>query len=229
MEKSLIDLTSFGRRLAELRKDKASNDDLDLNKKMVAEALGFSADHYRQLEAGKASLPTGSKLFEIGKYFGCNLNWLLYGEEPKYAARRGMEGEASNINVEEDKPQTAKIVEAELRDTIMSGLQGDRPPGAEQFRVSDALVMASRVLESGTSYAIALYLNIQHFDRAINAEARLVTVEQRIAELEDHQKDYEETKKQLAELTQSVKHLQDELARARAPDREETDAEATGT
>jgi septal ring factor EnvC (AmiA/AmiB activator) len=30
--------------------------------------------------------------------------------------------------------------------------------------------MCTQVLESGTSYATALYLNIQHFDRAVKAE-----------------------------------------------------------
>jgi len=34
-----------------------------------------------------------------------------------------------------------------------------------------------RVLESGTSYAIALLLNIQHFDRAIQAETRITQLE----------------------------------------------------
>jgi hypothetical protein len=40
----------------------------------------------------------------------------------------------------------------------------------QEFRISDALAMCARVLESGTSYATALYLNIQHFDRAVQAE-----------------------------------------------------------
>gem|GEM_PF-6825817 len=40
--------------------------------------------------------------------------------------------------------------------------------------------MAVRVLESGTSYATALYLNIQHFDRAIQAEARIQLLEKGI-------------------------------------------------
>lgn len=48
-----------------------------------------------------------------------------------------------------------------------------------EFKVSDALTMAARVLESDTSYATALYLNIQHFDRAIQAETRIVQLEER--------------------------------------------------
>ncbi len=42
--------------------------------------------------------------------------------------------------------------------------------------------MAARVLESGTSYAIALQLNIQHFDRAIQAETRITQLEKNLQE-----------------------------------------------
>lgn len=45
------------------------------------------------------------------------------------------------------------------------------------FKVSEALTMAARVLESRTSYALALFTNIQHFDRAIQAEARISDLE----------------------------------------------------
>ena len=52
-------------------------------------------------------------------------------------------------------------------------------PGGDgmPFKVSGAMTMAARVLESGTSYATALYLNIQHFDRAIRAEERISHLE----------------------------------------------------
>ncbi len=51
-----------------------------------------------------------------------------------------------------------------------------------EFKVSDALTMAARVLESGTSYATALLLNIQHFDRAIQAETRITQLEKNLQE-----------------------------------------------
>jgi hypothetical protein len=59
------------------------------------------------------------------------------------------------------------------------------PPTAQGFRISDAITMAARVLESGTTYAIALYLNIEHFDRAIQAEARVSALEERVGSLEN--------------------------------------------
>ena len=52
----------------------------------------------------------------------------------------------------------------------------------DKFKVSDALTMAARVLESGTSYAMALLLNIQHFDRAIQAETRITQLENNLQE-----------------------------------------------
>ncbi len=53
-----------------------------------------------------------------------------------------------------------------------------QPDGLDgEFKVSDALTMTARVLESGTSYAMALLLNIQHFDRAIQAETRITQLE----------------------------------------------------
>jgi transcriptional regulator with XRE-family HTH domain len=58
------------------------------------------------------------------------------------------------------------------------------PAASREFRVSEALTMVARVLESETSYATALYLNIQHFDRVIATEAR-------IAQLESSRRDFE--------------------------------------
>ena len=54
----------------------------------------------------------------------------------------------------------------------------------EKIKVSDAFTMTARILESGTSYADALYLNILHFDWAIQAEKRIVNLEQRVGALE---------------------------------------------
>jgi len=39
--------------------------------------------------------------------------------------------------------------------------------------------MAARVLESGTSYAKALYLNIEHFDMALKSEVRISKLERK--------------------------------------------------
>jgi len=88
-------------------------------------------------------------------------------------------------------------------DVITYDPKGSRPADAT-FKVSGALTMAARVLESKTSYATALYLNIQHFDRAIQAELRLTSLEkenkQQGMELEAQRKEIEELKERLAAL-----------------------------
>lgn len=60
-------------------------------------------------------------------------------------------------------------------------------PQAEvrDFRISDAIAMTAQVLESGTSYATALYLNIQHFHRAITAEERITQLEKTLAAMQE--------------------------------------------
>lgn len=86
------------------------------------------------------------------------------------------------------------------------------------FKISQMLAMTARVLESGTTYAVALAYNIQHFDRAITAESRIDKLQQTvqsqgqtisnqagvIRELQDEcisvRKEVEELKSQLARL-----------------------------
>ncbi|PIP07537.1 MAG: hypothetical protein COX51_06400 [Syntrophobacteraceae bacterium CG23_combo_of_CG06-09_8_20_14_all_50_8] len=71
----------------------------------------------------------------------------------------------------------------------------------QEFRISEALTMAARVLESGTSYATSLYLNIQHFDCLIAAEAR-------IARVESSQRDFEtRTHARLQEMEEKIEQL----------------------
>ena len=53
-----------------------------LTQKMAAKAIGVSDRQHQTLEAG--SMPNGTTLYRIGKHFGCNLYWLLYGEGEKY-------------------------------------------------------------------------------------------------------------------------------------------------
>lgn len=50
-------------------------------------------------------------------------------------------------------------------------------PGHLDFSLPEAMRMVTDVLTSRTSYATALYLNIQHFDRAIQAENRIGVLE----------------------------------------------------
>lgn len=86
-------------------------------------------------------------------------------------------------------------------------LEGDA--GMPGTQVDNAVNKARRILSSGTSYAEALYVNIIHFDRALDAE-------ERIRELESHQneqgRDLLDIKDTLAEMSSTVSELKKENA-----------------
>ena len=118
------------------------------------------------------SKPSAGFLARMLERLRINTNWLLTGEGPIFTSEST-----------ECSRQSPKI-EASLPAPVTSN--GPGPPASPQgFRISDAMAMAARVLESGTTYAIALYLNIEHFDRAIQAETRVTALEARVASLEN--------------------------------------------
>lgn len=101
--------------------------------------------------------------------------------------------ELGNISIDEllTGVESLKAVKEENQPTeVVKGMY------QSEFRVSEALTMCAHVLESGTSYATALYLNIQHFDRAVTAESRMAT-------LEAKQQDFEI---KMSEEIQTLKH-----------------------
>lgn len=118
-------------------------------------------------------LPGGSILQRIRSEFDIDINWLLNDKD-------GVEykiGKKKVFQVRSPDPEQE---------------YGPR----RAYKVHEALLMATRVLESDTSYADALYLNIQHFDRAIQAEERLSIIEDenkqqldRLVSLEDECED----------------------------------------
>jgi len=110
-------------------------------------------------------LPKGDILQRIHKEFNVNIDWLLTGEGVPYINK-----EANGFQISEPGAEYS---------TTPSGTRN------KQIKISDALAMAARVLESQTSYATALYLNIQHFDRAIQAEQRIANLEARLKLVEN--------------------------------------------
>jgi len=85
-----------------------------------------------------------------------------------------------------------------------------------EFRVSEALTMCARVLESGTSYATALYLNIQHFDRAVSAEERMTIFEKNQADIEARSRDFElKMQARFQEMETKLESLQGENKKLR--------------
>ena len=84
---------------------------------------------------------------------------------------------------------------------------GEAVQAAQEFKISDALAMAARVLESGTTYGIALYLNIVHFDRAVIMEAH----HQRcLDEMREMKEKIDKMQGGLDEVNKTVKRLEEE-------------------
>lgn len=85
--------------------------------------------------------------------------------------------------------------------------QGDSSVIAAGWKVSEALVMAARVFESKTSYADALYLNVVHFDRAVQAEVR---IGQMVMQQQAQADDLADIKKRVAVLEHECAELHKE-------------------
>ncbi len=135
----------FGERMKELRdRKRVSQDD-------VAKATGLSKGSIQRYEYGE--VPTLKNINKLVEYYGCSKAWLIDGIGESFPGK----------DVHQPDPHSA-----------MNNGRDAAPVGAlrPSIRVSDALIMASRVLESGTTYADALYTNIVHFDRAVQAEGK---------------------------------------------------------
>lgn len=146
--------------------------DIDLAKKLGTNENTLAA--YRK----KQGLLKGMVLENLAICYNFNPFWLLrgYGEpfpgaRLKYPDMCGPDHTTNHSSVKEN----VASYNAPISTT---------PVTPQDYRISDALSMCARVLESGTSYATALHLNIQHFDRAISAESRIAHVEQNYIKME---------------------------------------------
>ena len=162
----------FGNRLKYLREQKG------LIQAQAAHLVGMS---YSALQGhDRGNLPNRNNLKKYSDFYGCDEVWLLTGVGEPFPGKSD-----EDIFVKEPgAPYNEREREGEKWG--METLGPDPVNGSihEQFKLSKALTAAARVLESKTSYAVALYVNIQHFDRAIRAETRITQLEQNNKSLE---------------------------------------------
>ncbi len=161
---------------------KNRREEIGLTQKELAKKIGADKNTIQNYEAG--GYPKGDYSILLAKELRCTLDWLLMGEGPVPESVINDTVKVSDVFRGELRDQHERIKEEWVVDA--SGNERSRP-----FKLSDAITMAARVLDSGTSYAYALYLNVLHFDRAINAENRIANLEkengdikQRLADLE---------------------------------------------
>lgn len=109
--------------------------------------------------------------------FGINPQWLLLGTGPMKA-----EQSLSNLGlglgaIHAPGREASSSPNQDQAEVMLESPDLDFSPKpsieSRGFRISEMLAMTARVLESGTTYAVALAYNIQHFDRAITAESRI--------------------------------------------------------
>lgn len=165
----------------------------------------------------KGQQPKGYTAVDIAEALECSLDWLLTGKgpEPPDPGEKKQAAEPSPYNKVEAGPP---LVE-EPKPHYEAGRE-------EGFKVSDALTMAARVLESGTSYATALFLNIQHFDMALRSGARISALEHKQNNL------YTEInliKKHLADITQENSDLRKRLQEKERQDKEDANGDIKDT
>lgn len=153
----------FGRRIVLLRERKK------LSRAAAAKQSQMGLSALQQYESG--ILPGPKNTDKLIAFYGCSKAWLLAGEGEPFPAAREKYAVACDPPAEDVLREPVGV-----HPTARSG-SIDPLSSAQGFRVSDALTMTARVLESGTSYATALYLNIVHFERAVTAESRIAHLE----------------------------------------------------
>jgi transcriptional regulator with XRE-family HTH domain len=128
-----------------------------LTQSVFAFKIGIAKSSISEYEANKKTPP--SRILKlISLTFGLNEEWLLTGQGEMACSPRDHYFVCCN----ENNADKNSLYSAQAR-----------------WKVSDALVIAARVLESKTSYGDALYASIIHFDRALQAEDKIAMLEQR--------------------------------------------------
>lgn len=127
------------------------------NDYQVAELLGIKSKSMATAKM-RNSIPY-EELTSFCDKEGIFLNWLLFGSGPKTLA---------DVPLTEQSIQKCKTTEENI----------------DQIKISEDLYLTTKVLESGTSYATALHLNIRSFAQAVDDKERITSVENKQREFE---------------------------------------------
>ena len=139
----------------------------------LAKKLGTNKDTLAGYSRGEGLLK-GEVVENIVELYKFNPLWLFKGDgEPFPGARVKYPEVCAREAYTTAEPLTPGVNEA-------AGQYNE--PG--QIKVSDDMVLAAKVLESETPYAVALHLNIHSFARAIGAEERITHLEKKVKDLE---------------------------------------------
>ncbi|MEN6422076.1 MAG: hypothetical protein ABFD76_09015 [Smithella sp.] len=172
----------------------------------------------------KKGIPKGPVWASLVKDFGINGEWLISGAGEPFPGARDKYPEAcgSPGYTQKQYDQVTESVHYQIKDAQMQYSEEIKQPtlkASREFRISDALTMCTRVLESGTSYATALYFNIEHFDRAVKSEfnelkyqADLLTVNKTLSDMQTRMDELESNNKKLREEIKTMQGLSGDCA-----------------
>ena len=172
----------LGKRIAWLRTNRG------MEQKAAAEAIGILYTTYQKYEYG--NFPSRRNLDKILKYYACFKSWLLTGEgEPFVGAREKhpeicgpkTPNEIKHDQITESVHYHMKEAQLQYNPNSAQQSQGHHVP---EFSIADDLIIAAKVLESKTHYAMSLHLNIQSFYNGVNNLTTLNNVVTRLEELE---------------------------------------------
>lgn len=136
---------TLGERIKNIRKL------LKMNQAVFAKEIGLESAMAVSAYENNQTEPDISKLIKISKLGNISLDELLTGEKTSIYNKEESRGSASIIK-------------------DFCSLEYSAQKAENNFKLSDAIKMCADVLESGTSYAGALYHNLVHFDRAVKNE-----------------------------------------------------------
>ncbi len=159
------------------------------SKKVAAVAIGIRYGTYQRYEYG--GNPSETHWKKLIEFYGCSRSWLQHDDGVAFPDRASGPVEVGTSVLGE---------RSQYRSSRSSSLTS--PIG--EFKIRDVVYMATQILESGTSYAHALYLNIVHFDRALQGETRIEKCEGDIRRLEG---EVESMKKMVEKLSEENKLL----------------------
>lgn len=175
-------MDTLGKRIRKIRKE------LDINQLDFALKIGLESATAISKYEDDSREPEIDKLIKIANLGNISLDELLTGKK------------SAIYNKEEQRQPVSIIKESD-------SFEYSAEKAENKFKITDAITMCTAVLESGTSYAGALYHNLVHFDRAVKAE---ISQKQYQLDIQIVNDKYLELEKALSEMRTRMDEVIDE-------------------
>lgn len=180
-------MDTLGKRIRKIRKE------LDINQLDFALKIGLESATAISKYEDDSREPEIDKLIKIANLGNISLDELLTGKK------------SAIYNKEEQRQPVSIIKESD-------SFEYSAEKAENKFKITDAITMCTAVLESGTSYAGALYHNLVHFDRAVKAE---ISQKQYQLDIQIVNDKYLELEKALSEMRTRMDEVIDENKKLR--------------